>query len=135
MTNAIEKILSSYKTWAVVGCSSDPSRDSHRVAKFLQARGYEIIPVNPYEDSILGESCYPDLQSIPADRGVEVVDIFRKPEFAEGIVRDAIGIGAKAVWMQLGVVDDTAFRLAEEAGLDVVMDHCPTIELPRLRRG
>lgn len=133
MPHAIEKILSTYKSWAVVGCSPDPSRDSHGVSKFLQSRGYHVIPVNPSESSILGEECYPDLQSIPAQRGVEVVDIFRKPEFAAGVVRDAIEIGAKAVWMQLGVVDQEAFRLAEEAGLDVVMDRCPKIELPRLR--
>ena len=133
MSHAIEKILSTYKTWAVVGCSSDPSRDSHGVAKFLQAHGYQIIPVNPSESSILGEECYPDLGSIPTERGVEVVDIFRKAEFAKGVVQEAIEIGAKAVWMQLGVVDDEAYRLAEEAGLDVVMDLCPKIELPHLR--
>ena len=132
MQEAAAKILSSYKTWAVVGCSADPMRDSHGVARFLQARGFEIIPVNPAEGSILGERCYPDLKSIPTDRGVEVVDIFRRAEFAEGVVREAIQIGARAVWMQIGVVDDAAYRLAEEAGLQVVMDRCPKIEMPRL---
>lgn len=132
MSEAVRKILTTYKVWAIVGCSPDPYRDSHGVAAFLQARGFEIIPVNPGVDSVLGERCWPDLASIPKDRGVEVVDIFRKPEAAEDVVRDAIEIGAKAVWMQLGVINDTAYELAEDAGLDVVMDHCPKIELPRL---
>ena len=132
MTEAVTKILSTYKTWAVVGCSPDPYRDSHGVAKFLQARGYKIIPVNPSEESILSERCYPDLHTIPPELGVEVVDVFRKAEAAEDVVRDAISIGAKAVWMQIGVVNAEAYRLAEEAGLDVVMDVCPKIELPRL---
>ena len=133
MSDPMEKILTSYKTWAVVGLSSDPSRDSYGVAKVLQARGYTIIPVNPSEESVLGEKSYPDLKSIPPEAGVEVVDVFRKAEAAEGVVREAIEIGAKAVWMQIGVVNDEAYRLAEEAGLDVVMDHCPKIELARLR--
>ena len=131
MTDPARKVLTTYKTWAVVGCSPDPSRESHGVAAFMQARGYDIIPVNPGVDSVLGEKCWPDLLGIPDERGVEVVDIFRKSEAAEDVVRDAIQIGAKAVWMQIGVINEAAYRLAEEAGLDVVMDRCPKIELLR----
>lgn len=132
MSDVVSKVLTTYKTWAVVGCSPDPYRDSHSVAAFLQARGYDIIPVNPGAEVVLGEKCWPDLPSIPEERAVEVVDIFRKPEAAEDVVREAIQIGAKAVWMQIGVINDTAYRLAKEAGLDVVMDRCPKIELARL---
>ena len=132
MQDTVRKILSTYKTWAVVGLSSDPSRDSLGVASFLQNRGYQIIPVNPNEEEILGERCWPDLASVSKDIEIEVVDIFRKPEAAEGVVREAIDVGAKAVWMQLGVVSEEAFQLASDAGLAVVMDRCPKIELPRL---
>ena len=127
----VEKILSTYKTWAVVGCSPDPYRDSHGVAKFLQRQGYNVIPVNPAADEILGERCWPDLGSIPAGT-VEVVDVFRKPEAALDVVKEAIEIGAGAVWMQLGVINDEAFEMAQAAGLDVVMNRCPKIEIPRL---
>ena len=132
MQDAVRKILTTYKSWAIVGLSSDPSRDSLGVASFLQKRGYQIIPVNPNEEEILGEKSWPDLASASKENDIEVVDVFRKPEAAEGLVREAIDVGAKAVWMQIGVVSEEAFQLATEAGLDVVMDHCPKIELPRL---
>jgi len=126
------KSLLDKKVWAVVGCSPDPSRASHRVANFLIHHGYKVIPVNPSAHEVLGQRCYPNLASIPEDRGVEVVDIFRRAEDAGGIVDEAIELGADGVWMQLGVIDRDAARRAEEAGLEVVMDHCPAIELPRL---
>jgi predicted CoA-binding protein len=130
----VEHVLRSYKTWAVVGCSPDPMRDSNDVAGFLQAHGYRVIPVNPAVDAVRGERCYPDLASIPESDGVEVVDIFRRSDQAGVHVDEAIAIGAKAVWMQLGVIDDTAAQRAAEAGLRVIMDRCPKIELPRLTR-
>lgn len=126
-------ILTSYKTWAVVGCSPDPSRDSHRIAALLQREGYRVIPVNPTAEAILGERAYPSLADIPAEEGVEVVDVFRRSESAGQHVDEAIAIGARAVWLQLGVIDDAAAERGRAAGLRVVMDRCPAIELPKLR--
>jgi predicted CoA-binding protein len=125
------EVLERFTTWAVVGCSANPRRDSHEVARFLQAQGKRVIPVNPQAcpGKILGEACHPDLASI--DEPVEVVDIFRRSEFAGAHVDEAIAIGAKAVWMQLGVIDEEAAARAREAGLIVVMDRCPKIEWPR----
>jgi predicted CoA-binding protein len=117
--------------WAVVGCSPDPWRDSHDVAAFLLARGYHVVPVNPGVDEVLGQRCYPDLASIPPTTPVEVVDIFRRSSDAGAHVDEAIAIGARAVWMQLGVIDRAAAARARAAGLDVVMNRCPKIELPR----
>ena len=128
--DSITKILSSYRTFAIVGCSPDPTRDSHRVARFLKASGYRIVPVHPAGGVIIGERCYPDLGSIPDP--VEVVDIFRRSELVAPHVDEAIAIGARATWMQLGVVDEAAAARARAAGLDVVMDRCPAIEHPRL---
>jgi predicted CoA-binding protein len=98
----------------------------------LQSRGYRVIPVNPEVDQLLGEPCYPSVTSIPPEEGVEVVDVFRRADQAGAHVGEAIAIGASAVWLQLGVVDEAAAQRALDAGLDVVMDHCPSIELPRL---
>jgi predicted CoA-binding protein len=128
----IEHVLNEYRTWAIVGLSDNPARPSHRVASFLQSRGFRIIPVNPVADEILGEKAYRDLESIPEP--VDVVDIFRRASLAGRHVDEAIEIGAKAVWMQLGVVDHEAAERAVKAGLDVVMDRCPAIEYPRLGR-
>ena len=130
MTDARE-VLERFATWAVVGCSPDPRRDSHSVAAFLQARGKRIIPVNPNAcpGEILGEECHPELRAI--GEPVEVVDIFRRSEFAGEHVDEAIEIGAQAVWMQLGVIDEDAAERARQAGLLVVMDRCPKIEWPR----
>ncbi len=130
--DAARKILESYKTFAVVGCSSDPWRASYGVASFLQDRGYRVIPVTPFEEEILGERCYPDLASIPVSEGVEVADIFRRPDAAGAHVDEAIALGLKAVWMQIGVVDEAAAERARAAGLDVVMDRCPKLEYPRV---
>ena len=126
----LEKILKTSRAIAVVGLSPQPDRDSYEVAHYLQQAGYRIIPVNPKADSILGEKAYPDLRSIPEK--IDVVDIFRRPEHVPPIVDEAIEIGAKTIWMQLGVVNEEAARKASEAGLDVVMDKCMLREHRRL---
>jgi predicted CoA-binding protein len=126
------KILESYRTFAVVGCSPNPERASHSVARFLKGRGYRVIPVHPTADRILDLPCYPDLGSIPEAEGVEVVDIFRRSDLAGVHVDEAITIRARAVWMQLGVIDAAAAERARAAGLDVMMDQCPAIEYRRL---
>jgi len=128
----IHEVLTDTRTWAVVGCSPDPRRDSHRIAHLLQSRGFRVIPVNPNADEVLGERCYPSLTEIPASEGVEVVDIFRRADRAASHVDEAVATGARAVWMQLGVIDEEAAERALDAGLLVVMNRCPAIELPRL---
>ena len=128
----VRAILEGMRTWAVVGCSPDPGRDSHRIAALLQRSGYRVIPVNPAAEEILGERSYPSLADIPADAGVEVVDVFRRSADAGAHVDEAIALGARAVWLQLGVIDADAIERARAAGLRAVMDRCPAIELPRL---
>ncbi len=118
----IVRILRESKTIAVVGLSDKPDRPSYRVAKYLQDHGYRIIPVNPTLTEVLGERAYPDLLAIPEP--VDVVDIFRQSEAVPPIVEQAIAIGARAVWMQEGVVHEAAAARARQAGLDVVMDRC-----------
>jgi hypothetical protein len=118
----IDAILRSCRTIAVVGLSGRRFRPSHGVAEYLQKAGYRVIPVNPRESQVLGEKCYPDLDSIP--EAVDIVDIFRRPEFVPEIVEAAIRKGAKVVWMQEGVVHEEAARRAEAAGLVVIMDRC-----------
>jgi predicted CoA-binding protein len=135
MDDDIHTLLTTTRTWAVIGCSPDPSRDSHRIAAMLQHRGFTIVPVNPSASEILGEPCYPTVSDIPRDLQVDVVDIFRRSEAAGAHVDEAIAIGAKGVWLQLGVVDVEAGKRARHAGLHVVMDRCPAIELPRLATG
>jgi predicted CoA-binding protein len=121
MTN-IEEILRNSRTIAVVGLSANPERPSYIVASYLKEHDYKIIPVNPNEKTILGEKSYPDLTSIPEK--VDVVDIFRRSEDVPPIVREAIGIGAKTVWMQEGVINKEAAAEAKKAGLKVVMNKC-----------
>jgi uncharacterized protein len=121
MKRALE-ILGSARTIAVVGLSRKRFRASHGVSEYLQRAGYRIIPVNPNEAEVLGEKCYPDLDSVPDE--VDIVDIFRRSEFVPPIVEAAIRKGAKLVWMQEGVVHEEAARRAESAGLAVVMDRC-----------
>lgn len=125
----IKEILSKYKTVAVVGLSDNPERDSYRVAKYLIEHGYRVVPVNPGRDTILGLKSYPDLKSIPFP--VEIVDIFRKPEAIPPIVDDAIAIGAKVVWMQLGLAHNESAKKARDAGLQVVQNKCMKIEHSR----
>jgi uncharacterized protein len=136
----VERVLRDMHTWAVVGCSSNPMRPSHGVSRTLLRHGYDVIPVNPRETQVHGLTCYPDLAAAAeaaraAGRPIEVVDIFRRSEEAGIHVDEAIAIGAKAVWLQLDVIDQAAARRAEAAGLLVVMDRCPAIELPRLGPG
>jgi predicted CoA-binding protein len=132
MEDDIRFALEQTRTWAVVGCSPDPARDSHRIAALLQSRGFRVIPVNPAADEILGERCFASLREI--GEPVDVVDIFRRSSEAGAHVDEAIAIGASAVWMQLGVIDAEAADRAQAAGLRVVMDRCPAIEIPRLSR-
>lgn len=119
-------ILANYRTVAVVGLTNKPDRPSYEVASYLQAHGYKIIPVNPAIKEVLGETSYPDLAAIPEP--VEIVDIFRRPEDIPPIVEAAIQVGAKVVWMQLGIVNESAARRARQAGLKVVMDRCMKME-------
>src|SRR3954447_4562564 len=121
----IRTLLTTTKTWAVVGCSPDPSRDSHRIAALLKHRGYTVIPVNPTAGEILGERCYPSIAEIPRDVVVDVVDVFRRSEAAGTHVDEAIARGARGVWLQLGVIDEAAAQRARAAGLVAVMDRCP----------
>ena len=129
----LRDILESVRTIAVVGASPRPERPSHRVMAYLQRRGYRTVPVNPNaaSDTINGERCYASLAEVPEP--IDMVDVFRRPEAAGAAVDDAIAVGAKMVWMQLGVRDDAAAARAEAAGLKVVMNRCPAIEIPRLR--
>lgn len=129
----IRRVLKDLRTWAVIGCSPSPMRDSHGVARFLQAKGKRIVPVNPAETEILGETVYPDLAAAAAAGiAVDVVDVFRRSAKAGRHVDEAIEIGARAVWLQLGVIDEAAAERGRRAGLVVVMDRCPKIEYPRL---
>jgi predicted CoA-binding protein len=116
------EILQSARTIAVVGLSGKRFRPSYGVAEYLKREGYRVIPVNPEETEVLGEKCYPDLDSVPGE--VDVVDIFRRSECVPEIVEAAIRKGAKVVWMQEGVIHEEAARRAKEAGLTVVMDRC-----------
>ena len=125
-------ILESVRTIAVVGASPRRERPSHRVMAYPQRRGYRAMPVNPnaVDDPINSEKVYTSLAEVPEP--IDMVDVFRRPEAAGGVVDEAIAIGAKVVWMQLGVRDDAAAARAEARGLKVVMNRCPAIEIPRL---
>lgn len=127
---SIETILN-YKTIAVVGISDDPVRPSHFVAKFLEAHGYTIIPVNPKLTEWEGKKCYPDLLSIPVK--VDIIDIFRRSEAVPPSVDEAITIKAKVVWMQEGIVNEEAAKKAMNAGIEVVMDKCMKKEYAKIK--
>ena len=127
------RILRETHTIAMVGLSSNPFRPSHFAAIYMLSEGYNVIPVNPREQEILGRRCYPSLRDIP--ERVDLVDIFREPSAVPPIVEEAIAIGAKVVWMQLGVINEAAAQRARAAGLEVVMDACVKIEHARFFGG
>ena len=129
----LRRILARSRTLAVVGLSAQWYRPSYFAAKYMQDHGYRIIPVNPRYDEVLGERCFPDLRSIPEP--VDLVDWFRKAGDIPPLADDAIAIGAKVLWMQLGIVNEAAARLASAAGLDVVMNRCVKIEHARILGG
>jgi uncharacterized protein len=118
----IRDLLRAARVIAVVGLSSNEIRPSHGVAAYMQRSGYRIIPVNPNEVEVLGEKAYPRLEDVPGK--IDIVNIFRRSEYVRGVVESAIRIGAKAIWMQEGVLDAAAAELARAAGLEVVMDRC-----------
>lgn len=120
----LRSILGDSKTIAVVGLSSDPEKESNSVAKYLQSKGYRIIPVNPNESEVLGEKAYPSLLDIPSGVKVEVVDVFRKAEDTPPVAEQAVQVGAKVLWLQDGIVNEDARRVAEDAGLTVIMGVC-----------
>ncbi len=126
----IRRILENHKVVAMVGLSPKEDRPSHHVARYLLARGYTVIPVNPGQREILGLTCYASLRDIPVR--VDMVDVFRNAADVPPIAADAIAIGAQSLWLQLGVVNQAAAEAASAAGLDVVMDRCPKIEHARL---
>ena len=129
----LRRILVDYKRVAMVGLSDDWSRPSNFAAKYLLDHGFEVIPVNPKYDAILGQKCYADLRDIPTP--VDIVDLFQRVERVPPFVDQAIEIGAKVVWMQLGIIHDEAAQKARQAGLEVVMDRCMKIEYARLFGG
>ena len=127
------RILETYKRIAMVGLSANPFRPSHFAAIYLLSEGYDVVPVNPRENEVLGCKAYASLREVPTP--VEVVDIFREPSAVPAIVEDAIAIGAKVIWMQLGVIHEAAAERARAAGLEVVMDRCMKIEHARFFGG
>jgi uncharacterized protein len=127
------RILTEYKRVAMVGLSANPFRPSHFVAIYLISQGFDVIPVNPREKSILGRTCYPSLLDIPGP--VDIVDVFRDPSAVPAIVEEAIQIKAKVLWLQLGVIHEEAAERARAAGITVIMDRCMKIEHARLFGG
>ena len=136
-TPDLTSVLDSAETIAVVGCSAQPTRTSHKIARYMQDRGYRIVPVNPSYDEVLGERCYPDLTSVPADLAIDIVDIFRAPKHTADMVRTALArieeTGERPVlWTQLGVSSPEAETLAAEAGLPYVRNRCIKVAYDRL---
>ncbi len=131
--STLRRILTEYKRVAVVGLSADWWRPSFFAAKYLLEHGFEVIPVNPKYEEILEQKCYPDLKSIPTP--IDTVNLFQRSERVPLFIDDAIEIGAKVIWMQLGVINDQAAERARESGLEVVMDRCMKIEFARLFGG
>jgi len=129
----LRELLTETKTIALVGASPDPQRASHAVMRYMMDRGYRVIPVNPVEKEVCGQKAYASLKDIPEP--IDMVDIFRRPEHVAALTEEAIAIGAKSIWLQLKVIDEQAAARAEAAGLKVVMDRCPAIDMPRLGMG
>ena len=126
----IRAILTGYRNVAVVGLSPDPNRPSNQVARYLVDHGYNVIPINPGVDEVLGLRSYPSLKDVPDE--IEIVDVFRRSEHVPDIARSAVEIGAKVLWTQLGITSAEGAEIAEHAGLEVVMDRCTLIEHRRL---
>ena len=131
----LRSILSQARTIAVVGLSSKPHRDSHGVARYLQHQGYKVVPVNPNETEVLGETAYPSLLDVPTDVAIDIVDVFRRAEETPPVAEQAVSVGARVLWLQEGIVSDEARRIAEEGGLTVVMDLCIRTTRARLEGG
>lgn len=119
-------MLDDCETWAVVGLSGDPTRTAYEIAYLLQSRGKRIVPIHPAAPQVLGQQGYPDLASVPFP--IDVVDVFRRSQSAGQFVDEAIAIGARGIWLQLGVIDEEAFERARNADVPMVMDTCPAIE-------
>jgi predicted CoA-binding protein len=129
----LRALLRDAKVIAIVGLSSKPNRPSYDVAEYLQESGYRIVPVNPRESEVLGEQAYPSLLDIPGDLRVDVVDVFRRAEETPEVARQAVAIGAKALWLQEGIVNEEAAAIAINGGLDLVMGICLKRERARLK--
>lgn len=127
---AIRKILETSRTIAVVGASENPNRDSNSIMRFLMNRGYDVYPVNPQYERVLGRKCFPDMASVPVP--IDIVDVFRTPEAVPAIVDEAIAVKAKVLWLQFGVIHEEAARKAEQNGIQVLMDHCIAVDHRRL---
>lgn len=128
--DVLRRIFEGSRTIAVVGASNKPERAGHYIPKYLKSQGYRIIPVNPNYDEVLGEKCYPNLRAIPEP--VDVVEVFRRPEYCEEVANDAVAIGAKVLWLQLGIMCAPAREVATKAGLTYVEDACMGPEHRRL---
>lgn len=128
----LRSLLGDARTVAVVGLSSNPDRPSNSVAAYLQDHGYRIVPVNPNETEVLGERAYPSLRELPEDMHVDVVDVFRRAEETPDIARDAVALGARVLWLQDGIVNEDAYRIASDAGLEVIMGVCIRSTINRL---
>lgn len=128
----IRRALEEAETVAVVGCSPDPARASHAIARYLLSQGYRVVPVNPNHAEILGQRCYPSLSAIPADLRIDVVDVFRRSEHVAPVAAEAIARGVPFFFMQQGVVDAPSARSLEERGIGVAMDRCILVEHERL---
>ena len=130
----LRSILGDARTIAVVGLSSNPFKDSFEVAGYLQSKGYRIVPVNPNETEVLGETAYPSLLDVPKDIRIDVVDVFRRAAATPPIAEQAVKVGAKVLWLQDGIVNEDARRIAEEGGLTVIMGVCIRTTNRRLQR-
>ncbi|MGC8595969.1 MAG: CoA-binding protein [Candidatus Kryptoniota bacterium] len=126
----IKQILKEAKTIAVVGASSNPARDSYRIMSYLMKNGYNVIPVNPNYEEVLGQKCFPTVESI--GKPVDIVDVFRRSEAVNETAQDAIRAGAKVLWLQLWVINNDAAHFALKSGLKVIMDRCIMVEHQRL---
>ena len=127
-SDVVRDLLRESRTVAVVGCSPKPERPSFGVARYLQRAGYRIVPVNPGHDTILGERSYRTLADAAREHAIDIVDVFRRSEFAGAVVDEAIAIHPKLIWLQLGITDDAARARAEAAGIPIVMDRCLAVD-------